>query len=91
MRIVSNPTRCILFFDLKLDENQFKVELDQGIPSGEVKVSVVSGQGVEITDPNLIAIITQYMVQKYIISYDDSDDKPVPVQEHKDIRLDPPI
>lgn len=92
MRIVSNPTRCILFFDAKFDEKSFKIELEQFIPSGEVGIKVTSEDGAEITDQNLLSLIRSYMVQKYIITYDDSDEKGnPPYYTSTETPLDSPI
>lgn len=73
MRIVSNPTRCILFFDVDCDDKKLNVELEQNLSTNEVDVKVFY-ESSQITDQNLVSLITDYMVQKYIITYDDSDD-----------------
>lgn len=95
MRIVSNPTRCILFFDVDCDDKKINVELEQDIPTNDVKVKIFY-EGVQITDQNLVSVITDYMLQKYVITYDDSEDPEVtsPTQiipQSTGSRLDPAI
>ena len=95
MRIVSNPTRCILFFDVDCDDKKINVELEQDIPTNDVKVKIFY-EGVQITDQNFVSVITDYMLQKYIITYDDSEDPAdsQPVQnppKSTGSRLDPAI
>ena len=95
MRIVSNPTRCILFFDVDCDDKKINVELEQDIPTNDVQVKILY-EGVQITDQNLVSVITDYMLQKYIITYDDSEDPEVtpPTQiipQSTGSRLDPAI
>jgi len=92
MRIVSNPTRCILFFDVDCDDKKLNVELEQDLSTNDVKVKIFY-EGSQITDENLISLVTEYMLQKYIITYDDSEDsgdaKVMPQSEG--VRLDPAI
>jgi hypothetical protein len=92
MRIVSNPTRCILFFDVDCDDKKLNVELEQNLSTNDVKVKIFY-EGLQITDENLISLVTEYMLQKYIITYDDSEDsgdtKIMPQSEG--VRLDPAI
>ena len=95
MRIVSNPTRCILFFDVDCDDKKINVELEQDIPTNDVKVKIFY-EGVQITDQNLVSVITDYMLQKYVITYDDSEDPEVTphtqiIPQSTGSRLDPAI
>lgn len=98
MRILSNPTRCILFFDVDCDHKKINVELDQDIPTDNIKIKIFH-EGVEITDLNFISVISDYMLQKYIITYEDSGDSQdyadsQPLQDPQNStasRLDPAI
>ena len=92
MRIVSNPTRCILFFDVDCDDKKLNVELEQNLSTNEVNVKVFY-ESSQITDQNLVSLITDYMVQKYIITYDDSDDPSEvrPVSPTEGVNPDPAI
>lgn len=94
MKIISDPTRCVLFFDMKIGGNEFNVELDQTLPSGDVKVKAFYKNGDEMIDQNIISVITKYLTQKYDITYENSNlsDKGQSVyHKHNDVKLDPPI
>ena len=77
MRINSKPTRCSLFFDLSLDDDKIKVELDQNITSGEITVKAFKDNGEEIEDSKLLALVSSFIIQKYKITYDDSEEASV--------------
>lgn len=95
MRIIAKPKLCILYFDFQIGDSLFDVEVRQNISETQnIEVKVLDSSGNPVSDERLLNIITDYSIQKYSISYEESDNQDFnkySSQPSPDVRLDPAI
>lgn len=95
MRIIAKPKLCILYFDFQIGDSSFDVKVRQDVGgNSNVEVEVLDSDGNSVSDEKLLSVITNYLIQKYSISYEEPKDpgfSPYSTQSASDVRLDPAI